>query len=250
MIRVAAIGGLLLVLSTPVPGEVPADGRCAGLIAEGDAQLDAMRRYVESFDASLEQLKQNLRAAEQRNVDQTRQIEALQAELRAQRERGPGAREALRRDFFRAARRSLPPSALYEILPDRIIVASDPVFIFGKGELGAEGRDRLRPLAERLRALVGQLPDQAPWRLVVEGHSDVRPLRANPRFETNWELSAARAVSMLRFLADSGLPPERLAAVGLASTRVRDPGDSTASHRRNRRIELRLGFEQGAGGAD
>jgi chemotaxis protein MotB len=131
-------------------------------------------------------------------------------------------------------------SALYEVQPDRLIVASDPVFIFGKGELGAEGRDRLTPLTDTLLGLVSQLPDEFPWRLRIEGHSDSRPLRSNKRFESNWELSAARAVSMLRFLVAQGLPEARLSAVGLADNRLRDPGDSSAAHRRNRRIEIHL----------
>ena len=83
-------------------------------------------------------------------------------------------------------------------------------------------------------------PDEYAWRLRVEGHSDSRPLRSNRRFDTNWELSAARALSMLRFLVAKGLPESRLSAVGLADTERRDPGDSSAAHRRNRRIEIHL----------
>ena len=84
------------------------------------------------------------------------------------------------------------------------------------------------------------MPSEFPWRLRIEGHSDSRPLRSNPRFDSNWELSSARAVSLLQFLVAQGLPEDRLSAVGLADTNLRDPGSSKASHRRNRRIELHL----------
>jgi chemotaxis protein MotB len=228
----------------PVPGQdAAAPAACAALIERSNSQLDAMRRHAESIDDSLQQLSAALRQADQRNLEQTRRIEQLQVELRDQRRQGPAAQRQLREDFFRAARRLLRPSSLFEILPDRIIVASDPVFIFGKGEIGAEGRDRLAPLADTLRELVAHLPAEDRWRLVVEGHSDSRPLRSNRRFASNWELSAARAVGVVRFLAERQLPEPRLAAVGLSSTRLRDPGDSAASHRRNRRIEVHLVFD-------
>ena len=213
---------------------------CEVLIQQSNAQVDAMRRHTESIESSLRELNDALRRAEQRNIEQTRQIERLEAELRAQRARDPNEHDRQRREFFRALRHQLPVSGLYEVLPDRLIVANDPVFIFGKGELGAEGQDRLQPVVATLKALVEQLPEQYPWRLRIEGHSDSRPLRTNPRFDNNWELSAARAVSMLEFLVVTGLPEDRLSAVGLADNRLRDPGSGTASHRRNRRIEIHL----------
>lgn len=213
---------------------------CAQLIEQSNSQLDAMRRHAASIQDSLERLSDALLQAERRNAEQTRHIERLEAELRAQRALDPGEHERQRRDFFRALRRKLPLSTLYEVLPDRLIIASDPVFIFGKGELGAEGQDRLTPVVDTLRELVAGIPGEYPWRLRIEGHSDSRPLRANPRFESNWELSAARSVSMLRLLVARGLPEDRLSAVGLADTRLRDPGDSKAAHRRNRRIEIHL----------
>lgn len=213
---------------------------CADLIEQSNAQLDAMRRHAASIEESLGRLSDALLRAERRNAEQTRHIERLEAELRAQRAQDPGEHERLRREFYLALRRRLPLSTLYEVLPDRLVIASDPVFIFGKGELGAEGQDRLAPLVDTLRETIAQLPPDFPWRLRIEGHSDSRPLRANPRFATNWELSAARAVSLLRLLVAQGLPEARLSAVGLADTRLRDHGDSAAAHRRNRRIEIHL----------
>ena len=199
-----------------------------------------MHRHAVSIQESLQGLNDALRRAEQRNQEQTRVIERLEAELRAQRATDPGEHERQRREFYRELRRQLPVSALYEVLPDRLIIANDPVFIFGKGELGAEGQDRLTPLADALRHLVSQMPQEFPWRLRIEGHSDSRPLRDIKKFESNWELSAARSVSMLRFLVAQGLPEDRLTAVGLADTRLRDQGTSSAAHRRNRRIEVHL----------
>ena len=219
---------------------------CEALIEQSNAQLDAMRRHAEAIEESLQRLSDALLKAEERNTEQTREIERLQEELHAQRAQGPLGHERQQREFFLALRGKLPVSALYEILPDRLVIASDPVFVFGTGELGAEGQDRLTPLADALRSLVVKLPQDASWRLRIEGHSDSRPLRSNPRFESNWELSAARALGMLRFLVAQGLPEDRLSAVGLADTRLRDPGDSKAAHRSNRRIEVHLVYGGGS----
>ena len=183
-----------------MPGAVLAADPCVTLIEQSNAQLEVMRRHAVSIQESLQDLNDALRRAEQRNQEQTRVIERLEAELRAQRATDPGEHERQRREFYRELRRQLPVSALYEVLPDRLIIASDPVFIFGKGELGAEGQDRLTPLADALRNLVSQMPQEFPWRLRIEGHSDSRALRDNKKFESNWELSAARSVSLLRFL--------------------------------------------------
>ena len=231
---------LCLPLLAALAGGVPAADGCADLIEQSNVQLEAMRRHAGSMQKSLEGLNGALLEAEERNVELTRQIEKLQAELRAQRSSDPAEQERQRRDFFDALRKQLPVSSLYEVLPDRLIVANDPVYVFGKGEIGGEGRDRLAPMVEALKRLVARLPGEFPWRLRIEGHSDSRPIRSHRQFESNWELSAARALSMLRFLAAEGLPQERLLAVGLADTHLRDPGDSAAAHRRNRRVEIHL----------
>ena len=213
---------------------------CEALMEQSNAQLDAMRQHAEAIEGSLQRLSDALLRAEKRNVEQTEQIERLQSELRAQRARDPEYQLKQRREFFLTLRQRLPVSALYEVQPDRLVIASDPVFIFGKGEIGAEGQERLAPLTTALNTLVAELPDEYPWRLRVEGHTDSRPLRDNPRFTNNWELSAARALSLLELLVAAGLPEDRLSAVGLADTALRDRGDNKAAHRRNRRTELHL----------
>jgi chemotaxis protein MotB len=230
----------VLALLAGMPAVSVAATPCEQLMEQSNAQLDAMRQHAEAIEGSLQRLSEALLRAEQRNVEQTEQIERLQSELRAQRARDPEYQLKQRREFFRTLRQRLPVSALYEVQPDRLVIASDPVFIFGKGEIGAEGQERLAPLMTMLNALVAELPDEYPWRLRVEGHTDSRPLRDNPRFTNNWELSTARALSLLKLLVAAGLPEDRLAAVGLADTALRDRGDSKAAHRRNRRIELHL----------
>ena len=177
-----------------------------------------------TIEESLQRLSDALLKAEERNTEQTREIERLQEELHAQRAGDPGSRNVSGGSFSSPCDAKLPVSALYEVLPDRLVIANDPVFVFGKGETRRRGSGPLDATGGGLAQLVSQLPEEARWRLRIEGHSDNRPLRTNKKFESNWELSAARAVGMLRFLVAQGLPEDRLSAVGLADTHLRDPG--------------------------
>lgn len=237
------LSGLLLSLIVSTGSAGAEEAPCAVLIEQGNAQIDALKRHAAAFEDSLRRLNDALAQAQRRNAEQTRQIEQLEAELRAQRMVDPKEHESQRREFFRALRRQLPLSALYEVLPDRLIIETDAVYVFGTGEIGAEGQDRLTAVADALRRLVAQMPAAYPWRLRIEGHSDSRPLRSGQRFSSNWELSSARAVNMLKYLVVQGLPEDRLSAVGMAATELRDMGDSSAAHRRNRRIEIRLAYD-------
>ena len=83
------------------------------------------------------------------------------------------------------------------------------------------------------------IPPDVDWILQIDGHTDRTPI-ATPQFPSNWELSQARAMSVLRLLHDYGIPSARLAAAGYAEYKPLDPGDSEAAFRRNRRIELKL----------
>ena len=84
-----------------------------------------------------------------------------------------------------------------------------------------------------------EIPEDLPWVLQVDGHTDRVPIRT-PRFPSNWELSTARAISVAQFLITQGLPPDRVAARGFAEFQPLDPGDTVDAYRRNRRIEIKL----------
>lgn len=230
----------LSIIVAPIASAEGLESTCESLIQQSSAQLDAMRRHTLAIEQSVRKLSDALADAEHRNAAQTRHIERLQDELAEARLREPNEQELQHREFFLALRRQLPASVLYEILPDRLVVAIDPIFISGEGEIGAEGRQRLEPLVAVLRDLVQRLNERYPWRLRIEGHSDSRPVRPGRKFRNNWELSTSRALSMLEFFVDRGLPEGRLTAVGLADTQKRDSGKNAAAHRRNRRIEIRL----------
>jgi chemotaxis protein MotB len=113
------------------------------------------------------------------------------------------------------------------------------LFATGEAKLEAPGRTQLLRLAESLKEIGATIPGDIDWVLRVDGHTDARPIHT-PEFPSNWELSTARAISVVRFLIDQGVPAERVMAAGFAHFRPLDPGGGEAALRRNRRIEFRL----------
>jgi len=204
------------------------------------AELDKLRQYVTDVGTRVVQLQQLLIESEQRNHTQAQLIDNLERQLSERGQREPQYRQRVRRAWFDGLATRLPASPVYRVEEDRLIVAADTVFVFGTGELGAEGESRLQSLAHALQQAVAALPQGLDWRLRVEGHTDRRPLRNNARFASNWELSTARAVSLLRFLQRHGFAPDTLYAAGFAATRPLTRGDGKSAHRRNRRIEVHL----------
>jgi len=88
--------------------------------------------------------------------------------------------------------------------------------------------------------LESQIPGEINWVLRVDGHTDVRPVQASARFQSNWELSAQRAIAVVRYLIDRGVSPDRLVAAGFGEFQPLDPSDTEEAYARNRRIELKL----------
>ncbi len=125
------------------------------------------------------------------------------------------------------------------IVGDRFVFQSELLFASGEAELGPEGREQIATLARTLRDIAQTIPDDLNWVLRVDGHTDKAPINTE-EFPSNWELSTARAVEVVRFLQNQGIQPERLAAAGFGEYQPLDPRNTTEAYRRNRRIELKF----------
>ena len=144
-----------------------------------------------------------------------------------------------RSEFLGRLREALGDRADVRVVGDRFVFQSEVLFATGESELEAPGRDQLLRLADSLKEIGATIPDDIDWVLRVDGHTDERPIQT-PRFPSNWELSTARAISVVKFLIEGGVPAERVMAAGFAHFRPLDPGGGEAAFRRNRRIEFRL----------
>jgi chemotaxis protein MotB len=125
------------------------------------------------------------------------------------------------------------------VVGDRFVFQSEVLFPPGSAELSAAGREQIRTLAKTLKQIATEIPKDVPWILRVDGHADRQPI-ANTAFPTNWELSAARAITVVKLLVAEGVKPQNLAATGFSQFQPLDTGNSQEAFARNRRIELRL----------
>ena len=125
------------------------------------------------------------------------------------------------------------------IVGDRFVFQSEVLFDVGSADLGAAGKEQMAALAKTLLELIPRIPQGIDWVLRVDGHTDKTPIH-NLRFASNWELSSARAISVVKYLITLGIPPARLVAAGFADNFPIDPGNDEIALRRNRRIELKL----------
>jgi chemotaxis protein MotB len=144
-----------------------------------------------------------------------------------------------RSEFFGRLREVLGDHPGIQIVGDRFVFQSEVLFDTGSAVLEAAGKDQMRQLAETLIEISASIPPEVDWILRVDGHTDIRPINT-PEFPSNWELSTARAISVVRYLTEQGVPAERLAATGFGQFQPLDLTDTLAAFRKNRRIELKL----------
>lgn len=144
-----------------------------------------------------------------------------------------------RSEFFGRLRDILKGRDDVQIVGDRFVFQSEVLFSPGQAAIGPEGEEQMAKLALALAEIAKDIPADIQWILQVDGHTDNTPIRAG-RFTDNWDLSTERALSVVRFLAQNGVPSTRLAATGYGEFQPLAPGDSDESRRLNRRIELKI----------
>ncbi len=144
-----------------------------------------------------------------------------------------------RSEFFGRLRQIIGDRPDIRIVGDRFVFQSEVLFAPGKADLGDAAKQQLDPVIAALKQIAAEIPKDINWVLRVDGHTDRRPI-SNAQFASNWELSAARAISVVRYMIAQGVPADRLAAAGFADTQPIDPGNTEDAYRRDRRIELKL----------
>lgn len=146
-----------------------------------------------------------------------------------------------RSEFFGQLSRVLAGRDGVRVVGDRFVFSSEVLFSAGAADLSPEGRAQIAKVAATLNEVAGQIPNTIDWIIRVDGHTDNVPLSGLGEFKDNWELSQARALSVVRYMQDDlGFPPERMAATGFGEWRPVVAGDSPEALAQNRRIELKL----------
>lgn len=203
------------------------------------AQIELLNRQISAVRTQLEELNQALAAAETVIAERDLKIEDLGRELNLALAARVQELNRYRSEFFGRLRSVLGERDDIKIIDDRFVFASEVIFPSASDELSEDGLRQLLRLAETLKTVSANIPDDLPWVLQVDGHTDRRPI-STARFPSNWELSTARALAIVKFLRDQGIPAQRLAATGYGEYHPIDPADTAEAHARNRRIELKL----------
>jgi chemotaxis protein MotB len=149
--------------------------------------------------------------------------------------------ERFRSDFFGQLREVLEGQDRVRIEGDRFVFSSEVLFDAGRADLSPQGRAEIANVAGILNDIADDIPEGIDWIIRVDGHTDDTPIGSGSRFADNWELSQARALSVVRFMAEElGIPPTRLAANGFGEYQPLNPADTAEARAQNRRIELKL----------
>jgi len=203
------------------------------------AQLAMLNNQLAELRAQISALNEALEASEARDVEQQAQIVDLGKRLNAALAAKVQELARYRSEFFGRLRDVLGDRKDIRIVGDRFVFQSELLFASGEAKLGRAGREQMAALARTLRDIAKSIPGEINWVLRVDGHTDRAPIHT-PDFPSNWELSTARAISVVRFLQSQGIPPKRLAATGFGEYQPLDPGENPDAYRRNRRIELKF----------
>ncbi len=205
------------------------------------AQLETQRLRIDL--SALQQQLARLEAALDSSEDRDRRNQAVIVDLGRRLNTALASKveelAGYRSEFFGRLKDVLSKRSEIRIEGDRFVFASELLFSSASAELNAEGRAELRKFATSLISISAEIPPELNWILRVDGHTDNRPIRNAP-YESNWELSAARAISVVKFLISVGVPSERLAAAGFGEFQPLDPANNSFAWARNRRIEMRL----------
>ena len=143
-----------------------------------------------------------------------------------------------RSEFFGRLRDVLEGRSDVKIVGDRFVFQSEVLFAPGQASIGEEGQKQLAQIAAALTEIIREIPDDIPWILQIDGHTDDVPVSGV--YADNWDLSTERALSVVRFMIREGVPASRLSASGYGEFQPIATGNSVEDRQKNRRIELKL----------
>ncbi|MDP6786248.1 MAG: OmpA family protein [Rhodospirillales bacterium] len=207
--------------------------------AEAERRQAEQLEKIESLKGEIATLEEMLNASRQGKADQEARLGDLERRLKAALARKVEVLSGYRSEFFGRLRQVLGGRKDIRMEGDRFVFQSEVLFASGKAAIDPRGRQALTKLARTLNEVARKIPPGLNWILRVDGHTDRLPIRTD-HWQSNWELSTARALSVVRFLIEEGIPPRHLAATGFGKFQPLDPRDDEIAYRRNRRIEFKL----------
>ena len=230
-------------------GDSGKDAQIAGLTADlaaqkdlsasDQAQLALLNQQLSALRTQIGALEQALDASETKATDSKTQIADLGRRLNLALAQRVQDLSQYRSDFFGRLRQILQGRADIQVVGDRFVFQSEVLFPPGDATVSDAVKQALDKLAQAVSELQGEIPADINWVLRIDGHTDKRPINT-PEFPSNWELSAARAIAVLKYLQANGVSAQHLVAAGFGDSRPIDPSETDEAYAKNRRIEFKL----------
>jgi chemotaxis protein MotB len=209
------------------------------LTSEALSQVELLNQQIAAMRRQLAQLNSILADAETRNKSSEAQIAELGKRLNSALAQRVQELSRYRSEFFGRLRQILSQRSDILVVGDRFVFQSEVLFAKGDAEISPLGQTEMLKLADALRQLEAEIPQDIAWVLRVDGHTDIDPIKS-PLFQSNWELSSARAIAVVKYLIAQGVAPRHLVAAGFGEFQPLDVGTSEDAKSQNRRIELKL----------
>ncbi len=209
------------------------------LTSEALSQVELLNQQIAAMRRQLAQLNSILTDAETRNKSSEAQIAELGKRLNSALAQRVQELSRYRSEFFGRLRQILSQRSDILVVGDRFVFQSEVLFAKGDAEISPLGQTEMLKLADALRQLEAEIPQDIAWVLRVDGHTDIDPIKS-PFFQSNWELSSARAIAVVKYLIAQGVAPKHLVAAGFGEFQPLDVGTSEDAKSQNRRIELKL----------
>jgi chemotaxis protein MotB len=205
------------------------------------AQVEILNQQIAAFRRQLAALESALDASEKKDKEAQGQIANLGQRLNIALAQKVEELKTYRSDFFGRLRQIIGNRSDIRIVGDRFVLQSELLFDVGKADLKPDALPEIDKVASAMLEIAAKIPADIPWVLRVDGHTDIRPISGSAgQFKSNWDLSAARAIAVVKYLATKGIPPQHLVAAGFGEFQPIDTGTTEDAYRKNRRIEFKL----------
>lgn len=203
-------------------------------------QVDLLNQQIAALRTQLGALEDALEVSESKDRETQAKIADLGRRLNVALAQRVQELNRYRSDFFGRLREILSSREDVRVVGDRFVFQSEVLFPSGGNELNPAGKEQMAKLAAAIIELAREIPEEINWVLRVDGHTDNVPLSGTGRYADNWELSSARATSVVKYLIGEGVPANRLVAAGFGEFQPIAEGDTDEDRATNRRIELKL----------
>ncbi len=202
-------------------------------------QVEILSNQIDTLQKEISLLNDALEASESQALIKDLEIEVLGEKLNKALTSKVFELQKYRSEFFGKLQSILGDRKDIKIVGDRFIFESELLFDSASADLQLSGKEKLSEIGLTLKETTNDIPSDIDWIIMVEGHTDKKPIQTI-RYPSNWELSSARANTVLKLLLDLGFPPNRLASAGYGEFYPISNGETESDLQQNRRIELKL----------